>query len=309
MKRWRGAVDLGVLIGVMLVSRLSAAAPPMPTINELQQMYDAGQFHICLQQIARVLPGSARPGSSHDRFQLMLLRGECLMRLGARPDAYRAFQAAQASPETKTALTARANVLVIEASNRFSYTPPGGGQPIDIQDPSSRRKAMAALFDANLQKYRPQIDSATSAPSLGPIIDVVPKLKDLAALEITATGKDAEILPALRAIGARARDLISDALKQVDAQVAQVEQRSDEPIMAQATAGSPWWVTAGRRGLDTNDRRQLEDAIASADSIYNATLQGRVTADALGGKVELWSALVDRAHDIGSRARGVLAAE
>lgn len=312
MNRSRSAGHLCVLISVILMcasTRAPAAALPMPTMNDLQQMYDAGQYHTCLQQIARVLPGSDRPNSGFDRLQLMLLRGECLMRLGARAAAYRAFVAAQASPEAKTALTARANVVLLEASNQFSYKPPGGGQAIDIQDPVSRRKAMAALFDANLQRNRPQIDTAAQAPSLGPIIDVLPKLKDLAALEVTATGGDKEIRPALSAIGRRARDLIEGALQQVDAQVAQVQQRANQPVMTPATPGSAWWVTAGRQGLDTNDRRQLQDAINSADSIYNATVQGRVTAEALGGKVDLWTALVDRARDVGTHARGVLNAE
>lgn len=312
MQRSHHAACLGVLIGVTLIraSVLAVAAgTPMPTAGELQQMYDAGQYHTCLQQIARALPASDRPNSGYDRFQLLLLRGECLMRLAARPQAYQAFRGAQDSPDTKTALTARANVLVIDASGGFLYQPPGGGQAIDIQDPANRRKAMAALFDANSQKYRPQIDAATQASSLAPIIDVLPQLKDLVALEMTASGNDAEIRPALGAIGQRARDLIAGALQQVDAQVAQVQQRASEPIMGQITPGSPWWTAAGRRGLDTNDREQLQDAIRSADAIYNATLQGRFTAQALGGKAGPWDALVNRARDAGNRARGVLDAE
>ncbi|HEY2586274.1 MAG TPA: hypothetical protein VGI81_10970 [Tepidisphaeraceae bacterium] len=312
MNRSHHAGRLFVLIGVILVcaSVRASAAPPMPTMGDLQQMYDAGQFHTCLQQIARVLPGSDRPNSGFDRLQLMLLRGECLMRLGARAEAYRAFTAAQASPEAKTALTARANVVLIEASDQFRYRPPGGGgQTIDIQDPANRRKAMGALFDAQLGKYRPQIDKAAQAPSLGPIIDVLPKLKDLAALEMTATGNDRELRPSLMAIGQRARDLIGGALQQVEAQVAQVQQRASQPVMTPVTGGSQWWVTAGRQGLDSNDRAQLEDAINSADSIHNATQQGLVTSEALGGKVDLWTALVDRARDVGNHARDVLNAE
>ena len=68
-------------VGSALGAEQDRAAPttqpiPLPTSAELQQMNDAGQYRICLQQIARVLALHGDPAGPYDRNALLLLRGD-----------------------------------------------------------------------------------------------------------------------------------------------------------------------------------------------------------------------------------------
>src|SRR5262249_9668474 len=156
--------------------------------------------------------------------------------------------------------------------------------PIDVINPESRRKAMSAIFAVERKKAEPAIQRAQSAQTIEPILAVVPKLKDLAALEVTATGDAKEIFPAFSGVGARARDLISPAFPPLDAQISPTEQRANEPISLPTAGG--WWVNAGRRGLDTPDRNALEQLVNTTQQTAAIAAQGLVTAKALRGNVE-----------------------
>jgi hypothetical protein len=280
----------------------SAQAQPVPTPQELQQMFDAKQYHTCLQQIARVLRVKGDAASAYDPDQLQLLRGECFIRLGDRAQAIRAFTTAQKSANHSMALTARANLLIVQASPAFKYD--AGSGTIDIAEPQSRKQAMLALFSRELQKADPAIRAAQNAQSLAPIIAVVPKLKDLTALEMTATGEDKQIFPAFAQVGARARDLVGGALQALDSQIATIEHRANEPISSSVN-GSAWWVTVGHRGLDSPDRAALDEAYTGAQQIYDVSLHGQMTAEALNGNVDRWKELVSFASQVLTHARNV----
>src|SRR5262252_4489316 len=59
-----------VIITTLLVCSLACAQnrsqPPLATPAELQQMFDAKQYNICLQQIARILRAPASATTAHD---------------------------------------------------------------------------------------------------------------------------------------------------------------------------------------------------------------------------------------------------
>ena len=277
-------------------------AQQLATRQELQQMFDARQYHTTLQQIARILRARGAAAPAHDRDELQLLRGECFIQLGDRVQAIRAFTTAQQSADHQIALTGRANLLIIQASTNWKYDT--GSGTIDITDPQSRKQAMSALFSKELQKAQPAIRAAQNADSLAPILAIVPKLKDLVALEMTATGKDNDIFPQFAAVGARARDLIAGALQALDSQIAAIENRANETITSSVN-GSAWWVPVGRRGLDSPDRAALEDAFNGAQQVHDVALQGQVTAEALNGHVQQWQELVSFATQVLTHARNV----
>ena len=270
-------------------------------------MYDAGQYHICLQQINRVSRLKGPPAEAYDRDQLQLLRGECFVRLKARPEAFKAFRAAQESSNPKVALPARANLLTLQASPSWKFD--SGSGPIDVIDPTSRKHAMSALFDAELKKAEPAIRAAQNAQSLVPIIDAVPKLKDLTALEITATGEDKVIFPQFAAVGTRARELIGSGLQALESQIASIESRANEPAVLTSVGGGPWWVSAGRRGLDSPDRDALEQAVDTASRLCTAVQHGVVISQALNGNVQVWQELLAHSSDVLTHAQNVLDAE
>ena len=278
---------------------------PLATPEELRQMFEAKQYNICLQQIARLTRAKSPGAAAQNIEELQLLRGECYMQLQDRPHALKAFEAAQAAQDPKVALAARANFLLLGASNGFVYNSESG--TVDIVNPESRRKAMYLLYGVERRKAEPAIVRATSAQTMEPILAAVPKLKDLTALELTATGDDKEILPAFSAVGARARELISAALRPMDGQISEIERRANEPVTGVVAGG--WWVNAGRRGLDTPDRAALEQLLANAGQAHAMALSGVVMAKALKGNVEQWQQLASSTGAVVNHARNVLDAE
>jgi len=171
----------------------------------------------------------------------------------------------------------------------------------------ARKKAMDALFAAEKRRAEPAIARAQSARTIEPILAVVPKLKDLTALELAATGDDKQTFPAFTGVGTRARDLISTALPPLDAQISTIEHRANEPVTGVVAGG--WWVNAGRRGLDTPDRTAMEQLLESANQTAAITAQGLMIATSLKGNVGDWRQLTDAANQVATHARNVLEAE
>jgi hypothetical protein len=282
-------------------------AQQLATPQELQQMFDAKQYHICLQQIARITRLKGNAATAYDMDQLQLLRGECFIQIRDRVSAFKAFDAAQRSPNPKVALPARANWLILQASRGWNYE--AGSGPMNIVDPQSRKQAMLVLFNIELRKAEPAIQAAQNAQSLTPIIAAVPRLKDLTALELTATGEDKQIFETFASVGAKARELIASGLQNLDGQIGAIEHRANESAVVTSVNGGPWWVSAGRRGLDSPDRQALEDSYASAQQIYNLALQGQITATALNGNVDRWKELVSMAGQVVTHAQNVADSE
>ena len=294
-----------LLVLCSLAMGQAKSQPPLATPAELNQMFDAKQYNVCLQQIARILRAPASAITEHDPDGLQLLRAECYMQLADRAHAFRAYDTAQKSTNPTVALAARANYLLLQNCTGWQYPTDAGS--VDIVNRDSRRKAMSALFAAERKKAEPAIQRAQAARTIEPILAAVPKLKDLAALEITATGDDKEMLPSFTAIGSHARDLISAALPPLDAQISTIEQRANEPVTGIVTGG--WWVNAGRRGLDTPDRNALEQLLESANQTAAIAAQGMMIATSLKGNVGPWKQLTESAGQVATHARNVLEAE
>jgi hypothetical protein len=298
------AVVVAVTCSIAAGQSQAGQGQPLATGEELRQMFEARQYHLCLQQIARVMRAKP-PVSAQFAGELQLMRGECYMQLQDRAHAFKAFGEAQGCDDPKVALTARANYLMLQASTGLQYNSESG--TIDLVNPESRRKAMYLLYGAERRKAEPAIARAKGAQTMEPILAAVPKLKDLTALELTATGDDKDILPAFSAVGARARDLISAALGPMDGQISEIERRANEPVTGVVAGG--WWVNAGRRGLDTPDRAALEQLLKNAGQAHAMALSGVVTAKALKGNVGQWEQLASSTGAVVDHARNVLDAE
>ncbi len=132
-------------------SALSAAPnPPLPTPGDFGEMFKAGQYRTCLQQIGRVLQLAGDAAKPYDKYALLLLRGDCLLQLNDKPTALVAYAQAEKSPDTTQAAEARAMTLLLRRSNGLSFTPPGGGA-MNILDPANRKKGMMLLFEDGLK--------------------------------------------------------------------------------------------------------------------------------------------------------------
>src|SRR4051794_15616662 len=90
-------VGLVVMPCVLSAQVSPSGAPAMPTMQDLRDMYAAAQYRICAQQVARVLNLKTPAAQQYERGQLLALRGDCLLNLGDRAGAIKAYTDAQKS--------------------------------------------------------------------------------------------------------------------------------------------------------------------------------------------------------------------
>jgi hypothetical protein len=300
---------------VAAVVSLASALPARPddgriaTTAELHQMRDAGQYRICLQQIARVLR-LTDAGKGYDRYDLLLLRGDCLLHLEDPATAQLAYAAAAKSPVPEQAREARAIAFLLQRSTGMTYSPKGAGEAADginLASKEGRTKALRALLQDELRANEADFRSAAAAENLVPIQDALPKLRDLYAVERAATGGDAKLRPTLEAIAGRARTLIERELDLTDQSVGALERRAGQTV--DVAGGGWWWGRYARRGLHTRDRRRLRDLIDYLQRIEEAVKLGHQLAVSFDGDATVWDPLVARSSKAVRHAQDVLDAE
>ncbi|MGH7178806.1 MAG: hypothetical protein ACREJC_15615 [Tepidisphaeraceae bacterium] len=300
------ALQLCVVLTLALAT-LSRAQTPTATLDELRKMYDARQYRVCLQQIAKVLRGADRGGSN--RFDLLTLRGDCLLQLRDGATAKDAYAAAQKSPDIQQAAYARAMNALIRHSPGLQYTPQGGGPPISILDDNMRKQAMEALFNDQFQSRDREFHRAAAGNDLEAIKEVLPTLMDLYSLEVTATGKTDQIAPVFRAVGQEARSILERQLQLIDQKEQSIENACNQTLAnPTVNVGSEWWLLPGvvRRGLMPDERDTLREIIYVTPRIQDAAEHGQRVASALGGQPEAWDAIITKAGELRERAASIL---
>src|SRR5688500_5916020 len=147
------AFVISLLAAVLLAAVTPAAAQSAPQgFEDAQGDYASGDYAACLRKVAARLNSNAVKRDSPERYDLLMLRGECLLRLKQRAPAAEAFEKASAVTKGRGDLprTANATALaaLVRASPDLKYTPKtrSGGSAIDVADPETRKEAMAALF-------------------------------------------------------------------------------------------------------------------------------------------------------------------
>lgn len=296
---------------VLMLCGIGAAAGEgrLATREELRQIHDAGQYRICVQQIGRVLR-AGNAGQSYDQYDLLLLRGDCLLHLEDPASAQLTYSAAAKSPVAAQSREGRAMAFLLESSARMAYRPRDhrdAGDGIYLVNEQGRRDALKAILEDELRSNKTNFDRASKADNLGPIRDVLPKLQDLYAVERTATGGDAQMRPVLDAIGQRARTLIERELDLREQTVAALDRRANLPV--DAPGGGWWWAGYARRGLNTYDRRELRELIEYLQRVEETTRLGRELATSFDDDTALWEPLIHRAVKAARGAQDVLDAE
>src|SRR4051794_29348252 len=158
-----------------------AGTPPIPTMQDLRDMYAATQYRICTQQVARVLNLKTPAAQEYDRGELLALRGDCLLNLGDRAGATKAYTEAQKSGNPDVWCHARAMELLVKsgkyrpkpaaaAAATTSPSPdadPGAG----VTDDAAMKQAMSDLLGVQRQRAEPKLRAAERAQNLAPILD------------------------------------------------------------------------------------------------------------------------------------------
>jgi hypothetical protein len=272
---------------------------PALSVEAIGKLHDAGQYRSALQEAARTL---RTPVGERDKFQLQLIRGDCLLHQDDAPTALSAYAVAAKSPDANQSDVARAMSLLIRSSRDLKYTPKTGGDAIDIIDHDSRTRGAAALLADKLASDRTDIDAALSADNLQPILAVIDPILDMIALEYVATGKDAQTHAMGQRVAERARDLIARELTRLNDRVGQYERVANQ-IIDDGGNG----VT--RRGLISTQRQELRDMIDYLAKIHTVAERGRQLAVKYNGPVDQWERILRDTTGIGRHASDVLAAE
>lgn len=288
--------------------------PTVPTLTDLRAMYSAGQHKLCLQQIPRALALKDAQGKA----QLLCLRGECLLALKDPSASRAAFTAAERMAEESSDLDerlagARARtwgmLIASSKAGMFDLGAGKGGVAIDTDD--GRKAALPVLRDAKADAAQKAVAKALDARDLPSVRAALPEVSDLQAAELTLSGKDEEARSLFAKLGEHARGLIVAEMDLLTARVDGIRSAANQAdaYVGPAITGT-WWATIPvRRGLHSEDREALRNAIDTCDMIQDACVRAmgfcrRAMLDS--GK---WEPVRSRAAQLRESAQQVLNAE
>lgn len=289
-----------IVLAVVCLLTTNAPADVAAEVKKIEDAYAAGQYRPALEGIAGLMPGLQSDDDKATRYQLLMIKGESLLRTDNRMLAVSAFEAATKNAVDARALAvARANALLVRASPDNKYTPKTGENktPIDILDPAARKNAFLALRADMLAHVKGKINAATEADSLPPIIEAVNPLLDLGYLEYAADGAATQTKEMLQGLGERARGLINRAFTRMSTRMNLMESASN----TQSNFGS-----GTRVGLTTPQRNEVAGYIDELQQIEQIARNARRRARELSMDGNAWEPIIADAADLMDRAKAML---
>jgi hypothetical protein len=292
--------------------------PPLPTMAELQQMYDNGDYPAAVQQIARVLRLRGAPAEPYNRDALLVLRGKTLLAMDDPRAARRAFEEARKSEQPEVAMVASGYVTLLSRSKLSIYTPRTGDKTsINISDPKNQPNAFLALLEDELPACETDAAAAAKADNLNPAIALVPKLLELASVEYAATGKYERVQPIAKNVGVHARALIGNELAAQDQKITAIENMANQLLDTGGYRGGGrggrrggWWNSdVTRRGLVSDERESLYQLAEYLQKVEDTARRGLSVAQAVNGETADWQTVVSEAERVKNHAQYVLEAE
>jgi hypothetical protein len=285
------SVILTVLTSAPAPAPLFAQAPSASSssaFDEIRAAITAGDYQAAVKQIDKQLfPAPKDPAR---RYELLMLKGECRLQLKDRIGAGSAFKsAAKVAGNVAELAAARANALIVERSTSGRYVPAlggKGGDPIDIMDIESRKRAMDQLRDDLASKSKPNIDSALRADELPPIEKVFIPVADMYFLELFASGQATETAAIMQQLGGRAHALMQAEVLKCAARVDYLSQLANS-----SGSNARGWDT-GRLGLTSQQRDEVKAILPHLSDIRERASEYRGVAARLGGNEAKWDALV-----------------
>jgi tetratricopeptide (TPR) repeat protein len=269
--------------------------------DDAMASYNRGDYKQALKIIAEAVNNT--PAPSDERFNLLMLKGDCLLRAGERAFAIDTYNfAARATDNAKLIPVARATAALVKKSRNNAYKPlsPPNSEPIDILAPDSRKKAFASLFADTQNSLKPKVAAAQRATTLPPTMELVEPLLEQGAMEYLANGNADITRQTLSELGEHARKLMSEEIR---ANRMKLEQYSN---MANSITGSD--AGFGRRGLQIPEQRQVRDLISYLHQIQTTAQRARGRAKELGFDGSVWEPIIADcadAMDLGEAVLGV----
>jgi hypothetical protein len=291
--------------------------PPakIATSQEIQDMYAAKEYRICVQQISRVLMLSGDAAKPYDRYSLLMLKGQCLLQLKDPNSARWAYEdALKIAPNPASAAVARANVALLQAAvgNVYRSRTNIRAEPISILEPESFQKAMQAFYDDEVAAAKNEIDRLAEAKTLPPIFRFGSQALLLHSLEMALTGKDDNTVALVTPLVERIYSLIQTELSGLELRVAAIENSANQAVVVNRTVGNRggqiWWQDeAVRAGLQAQDRDWLRNNIKYLERIVETTTQLKAVArEKFGKSGQTWNPLIEQSQKTLQRAQIVL---
>lgn len=276
-------IAVPLLAILILVPMTRAAESTGDSPDQLKQLFDSGKYTELLPKLNRALALKGPAAAQYQRYDLLDMKGESLLRMHSSGPAALAFmEAATVAEKPEDAAIATATAALIKQSSGLKYTPQTRADkstsrpaPIDIVDPESRKEAFAAFSTDLFTKAKPRVDAASHAQTLAQVIRAAQGLGDLRPVEVAATGSDTQSKQMLGDLGTKASQLIDGALDQMAARVTAIgEQAKRKPGTAGENAlgggnakpnGQPYQAPAP--GLTMAEVEELHRIIGNATQL------------------------------------------
>jgi hypothetical protein len=298
---YRAHIARWLTVWLLAVSSGPVAAQQKASLDEIRVAVAGGDYRGALAKIDKLLfPTSSDPAQ---RYELLMLKGECQLQLKNRVGASSAFKsAAKVAADPGQLAAARANALITDASSGGQYKPraAGGGEPIDILPMESRKRAMMALRDELSSRNQSQIDGALRAQELPPIEKVFTAVADMYALELFASGGEAgDARKLMQELGTHAYTLM-------EREISKSAQRVDYLVqLANSSSDYNRGWNSGRLGLTSQQRDEVKSILTYLDKIRQRASEYRRIAARVGGNEAKWDALVANTVEAMSEAESL----
>jgi hypothetical protein len=293
---------VGISAALCLVATTFAAAQAKAdAVAEARKAFDTGAYRQALTEISKGLSVIAPEPTPDEKYQLLMLRGESLLRMGEWAYARDAFNTAtNATTDLPKAARAKASAVLIVLAGGAVYQPAGGAaEPIPIVPQDARRRAMRAAFQDLRDRHMPAIQRALEDDTLPPMLELVPRLGDMFVLELTSQGEATQTSQILRAFGEHARKLMDKELRRIRSRVASLDELANSLVESDRT----WGSRLDRRGLRTAERADLQELTEYTARIRNAALHGRRIVTSFGLEGEDWDSVLANADEVLDQAR------
>ncbi|MDB5294684.1 MAG: hypothetical protein JWO31_667 [Phycisphaerales bacterium] len=218
------------------------------------------------------------------------------------------------SPSTRPAAVAapvgpaaKAVVLVYQPRRKAAAKPAAVG----VVEPADRKLAVAELYADELEATAPKLAAADKATALPPVLEVLPALRNLRWLEMSATGSDAKARKLGEGLVTKVGKLLDAALKDTTGRVDTIEQAASVVITQKTPMIDPQMkrpngaleTTYRRTGPTSAQSAALRDALATCQKIH-------ATCDELGGSLgttgKEFDAQKAAAADVGTRVQKLI---
>ena len=279
---------------------------PLPTVDEVRKLIDAGDAADALKQLNRLIGLRGKAAEGLDRYELLALKGEAHLRLKANEAAAVAFRQASAETDDRQhKAVARATEQLIRRSKNFAYTPKkvakgNKAEPIDIVNPDSRQKALAALFVDEVGPMLPKVEAAKASKSVGPMIKAMAAAREMEYLELAANGSADQINGIVESLKEGGKSMLGRVLEKATRRVDRITQLANDTervrqIVPTSTGGYRSIIIEKRRGVQGDDVVELKAIIDACDEVM---AQANALAEASGSEEREIEDLVESADDL-----------